>query len=63
MTFPLMNPFIVAHKFGYVAPLFSLNSKKSFLFFLDQGIVEESLVQCPRECWLGIIYVDIEDQP
>ena len=58
--------FIVSHKFGYVVASFSLNSKvfNFFLyFFLDQGIIELSVVQLPRECWLSIIYVVIEDQP
>jgi hypothetical protein len=33
-----------------------------FLYsFLDQGIIEKSVVQFPRECWLSIIYVVIED--
>jgi hypothetical protein len=30
---------------------------------LDQGIIEKSVVQFPRESWLSIIYVVIEDQP
>jgi hypothetical protein len=46
---------------------FSLNSEKALIFFvysfLDQGIIEKSVVQFPRECWLSIIYVVIEDQP
>jgi hypothetical protein len=29
MSFPLRTAFIVSHMFGYVVPLFSLNSKKS----------------------------------
>jgi hypothetical protein len=31
MSFPLRTAFIVAHKFGYVVALFSLNSKKSLI--------------------------------
>ena len=66
MCFPLRNAFIVPHKFGYVVASFSLNSKKVFNFFLysflDQGIIEKSVVHFPREYWLSIIYV-IEDQP
>ena len=67
MSFPLRNAFIVSHKFGYVMTSCSLSSKQSFNFFLysflDQGIIEKSVVQFPRECWLSIIYVVIEDQP
>jgi hypothetical protein len=54
MSFPLRNAFIVSHKFGYIVASFSLNSKKvfnSFLYsFLDQGIIEKSVVQFPHEC-------------
>ena len=67
MSFPLRNAFIVSHKFGYVVASFSLNSKKVLNFFLysflDQGIIEKSVVQFPHECWLSIIYVVIADQP
>jgi hypothetical protein len=54
MSFPLRAAFIVSHKFGYVGASFSLNSKKSFFLylFLDQAIIEESVVKLPRECWL-----------
>ena len=31
MSFPLRNAFIVSHKFGYVVPSFSLNSKNSLI--------------------------------
>ena len=53
MSFPLRNAFIVSHKFGYVVASFSLNSKKSNFFlysFLDQGIIEERVVQFTGEC-------------
>jgi hypothetical protein len=44
MSFLLRNAFIASHKFGYVVASFSLNSKKSLIFFLyfflDQGIIE-----------------------
>ena len=66
MSFPLRNAFIVSHKFGYEVASFSLNSKKSlisFYSFRDQGIIEKSVVQFPRECWLSVIYFVIEDQP
>ena len=67
MSFPLRNAFILSNKFGYVVASFSVNYKKVlnlFLyFFLDQGIIEKSVVQFPRECWLSIIYFVIEDQP
>jgi hypothetical protein len=66
MSFPLRNAFIVFHKFGYVVASFSLTLKvfNFFLYsFLDQGIIEKSVVRFPRECWLSIISVFIEDQP
>jgi hypothetical protein len=32
-----------------------------FLYsFLDQDIIEKSVVQFPRECWLSIIYVAVK---
>jgi hypothetical protein len=65
MSFPLKTAFIVYHKFVYVVASFSLNSKvfNFFLyFFLDQGIIEESVVQLPCLCGLSIVYVVIEDQ-
>jgi hypothetical protein len=34
MHFPHTTAFIESYKFGYVVPLFSLNSKKVFNFFL-----------------------------
>jgi hypothetical protein len=65
VSFPLRTAFIVSHKFGYVVASFSLKSKKSLdlYFFLDQVIIEQSVVQLPHECWLSIIYVVIVDQP
>ena len=33
MNFPLSTAFIVLHKFGYVVPSFSLNSRTSLIFF------------------------------
>ena len=66
MSFPLRNAFTVFQKIVYVVASFSLNSKKSlisFFSFLDKGIIEKSVVQFPRECWLSIIYVVIEYQP
>ena len=65
MSFPLRTAFIVSHKFGYVVASFSLNSKKSLISFFISSLTKESLsiVQFPRECWLSIIYVVIEDQP
>ena len=48
MSFPLQTAFILFLKFGYVVASFSLNPKKSlislFHFFLDQVIIEESVV-------------------
>jgi hypothetical protein len=66
MSFPLRTAFIVSHKFEYVVASFSLNSKKSLIslfFFLDQVIIEESVVQLPCICGLSIIYVVFEVQP
>ena len=67
MSCPLRNAFIVSHKFGCVVALFSLNSKKSlisfFIHFLDQGIIEKSVVQFPRECWLSIMLLNISLSP
>ena len=66
MSFPLSTAFIVSHKFGYVVASFSLTLKvfNFFLYsFLDQGIIEKSVVRFPCECWLSIIYFVIEDQP
>jgi hypothetical protein len=43
MSFHLSTAFIVSHKFGYILPLFSLNSKvfNFFLyFFLDRVFIE-----------------------
>jgi len=31
MSFPLSTTFVLSHKFGYVVPSFSLNSKKSLI--------------------------------
>ena len=33
MNFPLRTAFIVSHKFGYVVPIYLLNSRKSLLSF------------------------------
>jgi hypothetical protein len=67
MSFPLRTAFIVSHKLGYVVPSFSLKAKKSlisfFYFFLDQVIIQYSVVRLPRTCAISIIYVVIEDQP
>jgi len=35
MRFPLSTAFIVSHKFGYVVPSFSLNSKSLISFFIS----------------------------
>ena len=53
----------LSHKFGYVVASFSLNSKNVFNFFLDQVIIEQSVVQLPCQLWLSIIYIVNEDQP
>ena len=67
MSFPLRNAFIVSHKFGNVVASFSLNSKMSLISFFIPSLTKvslrrESVVQVPREFWLSIIYVVIEDQ-
>jgi hypothetical protein len=38
MDFPLRNGFMVSHKFGYVVPSFSLNSKKSLISFFISSL-------------------------
>jgi hypothetical protein len=43
MSFPLSNVFIVSHKFGYVVPSFSLNSKKSLISFFISSLTKLSL--------------------
>jgi hypothetical protein len=41
MSFPFSTLFIVSHKFGYSVASFSLNSKRSLIyFFLNQVIIE-----------------------
>ena len=60
MSFPM------SHKFGYVVPSFSLNSKVFNLFlyfFLDQVTIEYSAVQLPCVCGLSVVFIVIEDQP
>ena len=66
MGFLLSPSFIVSHKFGYVKLSFSLNPKvfNVFLYiFLDQVIIEKSIVQLPHICGLSVVFVVIEDQP
>jgi len=43
MNFPLSTAFIVSHKFGYVVPSISLNSKKSFISFFISSLTKLSL--------------------
>ena len=40
MSFPLSTAFIVSHKFGYVVPSFSLNSKKSLISFFISSLTK-----------------------
>ena len=72
MSFPLRNAFIVCHRFGYVVPSFSLNSKKSLISPMRsrrQKIIklrgEINQVETRRTIQIinQIIYVVIEDQP
>ena len=43
MSFPLRTAFIVYHNFGFVMALFSLNSKKSSIFFFISSLTKVSL--------------------
>ena len=43
MSFPLRNPFIVSHTFGYVVASFSLKSKKSLIYFFIPSLTKVSL--------------------
>jgi hypothetical protein len=43
MSFPLRTVFIVSHKFGYVVASFSLNSKKSLIYFFISSLTKLSL--------------------
>jgi len=48
--FPLSTAFIVSHKFGYVVPSFSLNSKKSLIsFFISSLTIESCDVLCVKD--------------
>jgi hypothetical protein len=58
MSFPLSNAFIVSHKFEYGVSSFSLHSKKPLIFlyfFLDQFVIEFSVVQFPCVCVFSIV--------
>jgi hypothetical protein len=58
-SFPLSTAFILSHKFAYDVPQFSLNSKKSLIYFLlDQVII----VGHPCVCVLSIVFITMEDQ-
>jgi hypothetical protein len=43
MNFPLRTAFFVSHKFGYVVASFSLNSKKSLIYFFISSLTKEAL--------------------
>jgi hypothetical protein len=43
MSFSLSTAFTVSYKFGYVVPLFSLNSKKSLISFFISSLTKLSL--------------------
>ena len=43
LSFPLRTAFIVSHKFGYVVVSFSLNSKKSLIYFFIPSLYKVSL--------------------
>jgi hypothetical protein len=39
-NFPLSSSFIMPHKFGYVLPSFSLNSRKSWISFFISSLTQ-----------------------
>eukprot|EP00073_Rattus_norvegicus_P043403 XP_017445427.1 PREDICTED: vomeronasal type-2 receptor 26-like [Rattus norvegicus] len=54
MSFPLSTAFIVSHKFGYVVPSFSLNSKKFLISFFISSLTRLSLLLltiCLESCF------------
>ena len=63
VSFPLSTAFIVSCRFGYVVPLFSLNSKRSLISFFISSLTKVSLsiVQFPGVCGLSVVFVAIED--
>ena len=64
MSFPLSTAFIVSQRFGYVAPSFSSNSKKSLISFFISSLakVALSIVQPPCVCGVPVVFVVIEDK-
>jgi hypothetical protein len=64
MRFPLCTAFIVSYKFWYDVSSY-LNSKQPLFlyFFLDQVIIEQSIVRLPCVMGLSFGFVVIEDQP
>jgi hypothetical protein len=51
MSFPLSTGFIVFHRFGYVVPSFSLNSKESLISFFISSLVNLSLSRKLFSCY------------
>jgi hypothetical protein len=66
VSFPLRTAFIVSHKFWYVVPLYSLNSKKPLISFFISSLTSfhcVEIVQLPCVYQLSIIFLVIVDQP
>jgi hypothetical protein len=55
MSIHLSTAFIVSHKFGYVVPSFSLNSKQSLISFFISSLIKLSL---SRVLFIFHVYVD-----
>jgi hypothetical protein len=66
INFLLNTAFTVSHKFGYVMPSFSLNSKKSLISFFITSLTKISLI---RQLFSFYVYAGfvvslvIEEQP
>jgi hypothetical protein len=63
MSFPLRNAFIVSHKFGYVAPSLSLNSKMSLISLFLPWASYQWVGSCPCASGLSVVFLVIEDKP
>jgi hypothetical protein len=63
MSFPLSTAFIVSHKFGYVVPSFSLNSKKPLISFLTKLTLSRVLFSFHVYVGFLLFLLLLEDQP